>query len=60
MLEMNRPVVEAANQEDPAVFIEVATREIGGHTLRAHAAQLVAAGRTTVDEAMRISSQFED
>ena len=57
---MIRPVVEAANQEDPAAFIEVATREIGGHTLRAHAAQLVAAGRTTVDEAMRISSQFED
>jgi MSHA biogenesis protein MshE len=60
MLEMTKPIVEAANQEDPAVFIEVATREIGGHTLRAHAAQLVVEGKTTVDEAMRISNQFED
>jgi MSHA biogenesis protein MshE len=60
MLEMSRPVVEAANQEDPARFIEVATRERGSHTLRAHAAQLVVEGKTTVDEAMRISSQFED
>ena len=60
MLEMNKPVVEAANQEDPALFIEVATREIAGNTLRAHATQLVIEGRTTVDEAMRISNQFED
>jgi MSHA biogenesis protein MshE len=60
MLEMSKTVVEAANQEDPALFIDVATREIGGHTLRAHAVQLVVAGRTTVDEAMKISNQFED
>jgi MSHA biogenesis protein MshE len=60
MLEMNKPVVEAANQEDPALFIDVATRELGGNTLRAHVAQLVVTGRTTVDEAMRISNQFED
>jgi MSHA biogenesis protein MshE len=60
MLEMNNAVVEAANREDPALFIEVATREIGGHTLRAHAVQLVVEGKTTVDEAMRISNQFED
>ncbi len=60
MLEMSKPVVEAANQEDPALFIDVATREIGGHTLRAHAVQLVVEGKTTVDEAMRISNQFED
>jgi len=60
MLEMTKPVVEAANQDDPAKFIEVATREMGGNRLRAHAVQLVVDGKTTVDEAMRISNQFED
>ena len=50
----------AANQDDPAKFIEVATREMGGNTLRAHAVQLVVDGKTTVEEAMRISNQFED
>ena len=60
MLEMTKPVVEAANQEDPAAFISVATNEMGGHTLRAHAAQLVIDGRTTVEEAMRVSNEFED
>ncbi len=60
MLEMSKPVVEAANHDDPARFVEVATREMGGRTLRQHSAQLVVQGKTTVDEAMRISSQFED
>jgi MSHA biogenesis protein MshE len=31
-----------------------------GNTLRAHAAQLVVEGKTTVDEALRISNQFDD
>ena len=60
MLEMTRPVVEAVNGEDPGVFIAAATREIGDHTLAAHAAQLAATGRTTLQEAMRISSQLAD
>ena len=60
MLEMSKAVVEAANQENPALFIDVATREIGNHTLRVHATQLVVDGKTTVDEAMRISNEFED
>jgi MSHA biogenesis protein MshE len=60
MLEMTKPVVEAANHVDPAFFIEVATREMGGHTLRQHAVELVTQGRTTVEEAMRISNQPEE
>ena len=60
MLEMTKPVVEAANRDDPAHFIEAATREMGGETLRRHAAQLVVSGRTTVEEAMRVSNQAED
>ena len=60
MLEMSKPVVEAANHADPAHFIEAATREMGGHTLRRHAAELVTQRKTTVEEAMRISNQPED
>jgi MSHA biogenesis protein MshE len=33
---------------------------MAGHTLRRHAAILAASGKTTVDEAMRISHQMED
>ena len=60
MLEMTRPVVEAANQPDPAVFIEAARRQIAGHTLKDHAIELVIEGKTTVEEAMRIGTQVDD
>jgi len=59
-LEMTGPVVAAANQDDVQLFMSVARDQMAGNTLRRHAAQLVAAGTTTVEEAMRISSQFED
>jgi len=59
-LEMTSPVVAAANQEDIQLFMRVARDQMAGNTLRRHAAQLVAAGRTTVEEAMRISNQFDD
>jgi MSHA biogenesis protein MshE len=57
---MTRPVVEAANREDPAAFIAAATREMAGNTLRNHAASLAVDGKTTVQEAMRVTSQLED
>jgi MSHA biogenesis protein MshE len=60
MLEMTRPVIEAITQEDPGIFMKAAEAEIGRDTLRAHAAALVAQGRTTVEEAMRASNQIED
>ncbi len=60
MLDMTKPVVEAANQPDPLVFIEAARKQMGENILRHHAAQIVAQGKTTVYEAMRASSQFED
>ena len=59
-LEMTSPVIAAANQDDVQLFMRVAREQMAGHTLRRHAAQLVAAGTTTVEEAMRISSQFDD
>jgi MSHA biogenesis protein MshE len=60
MLEMTRPVVEAANSGDIRLFMDAARREMAGSTLRRHASMLAAQGRTTVEEAMRVSSQFED
>jgi MSHA biogenesis protein MshE len=60
MLEMTRPVVEAANSGDIRQFMDAARHQMAGNTLRRHATMLAAAGRTTVEEAMRVSSQFED
>ena len=60
MLEMTRPVVDAANSGEPGSFLEVARRQMHGHTLRRHAAVLAAQGRTTVEEAMKVSTQMED
>lgn len=60
MLEMSKRVVEAANQGDPVHFMNTAREQMAGNTVRRHAAQLVMQGKTTADEAMRISSQFED
>jgi MSHA biogenesis protein MshE len=60
MLEMTSPVVEAANGDDIQRFIQAAREAMGGRTLRRHAAQLAAAGTTTVEEAMRITNQYED
>ncbi len=60
MLEMTAPVVEAANKADPAIFIQVAREQMQGQTLKDHAAALVTQGKTTVEEAMRISTQLDD
>ena len=60
MLEMSNEVVQAASQDDPNVFVQAAKKQMAGNTLRRDAVRLVLAGRTTVDEAMRISNQYED
>ena len=60
MLEMTRPVVEAANQPEPARFVEAARAQMEGRMLTDHAVQLVISGRTTVEEAMGVSTQLED
>ncbi|RJG25817.1 GspE/PulE family protein [Massilia cavernae] len=60
LLEMTQAVVDAANHPDPAHFLRAAYAEMGGSTLRRHAVQLAVHGRTTVSEAMRISSQLDD
>jgi MSHA biogenesis protein MshE len=60
MLEMTQAVTEAANNEDSNAFVRIAQEQIGKNTLRNHAAQLVIQGRTTVEEAMKISNAFEE
>jgi MSHA biogenesis protein MshE len=60
MLEMTGPVVAAANSDDIQAFIDAARAQMAGNTLRRHATILAASGKTTVDEAMRISHQLED
>ncbi|HVK54339.1 MAG TPA: GspE/PulE family protein [Burkholderiales bacterium] len=60
VLEMTERVVDAANQDDPAIFLQAARQQMGEETLRRDAVRLVAQGQTTVAEAMHISGQFEE
>ena len=60
MLEMTNDLVEAINSDDSGVFVQAARKQMAGETLRRDAVRLVVKGRTTIDEAMRISNQFED
>jgi MSHA biogenesis protein MshE len=59
-IEMTQELVEAINHGDPAQFVTAGRRQMGGYTLARDAATLVLAGRTTVNEAMRISHQLAD
>lgn len=59
-LEMTPPLVEAANEGDPNDFMRVGREQMAGNTLRRDAVRLVVNGRTTISEAMRISSQADD
>ncbi|MFA7241836.1 MAG: MSHA biogenesis protein MshE, partial [Sulfuricellaceae bacterium] len=59
-LEMTNALVEAVNHGDPNHFMKLAREEMAGNTLRRDAVNLVLQGRTSVDEAMRISSQLEE
>ena len=60
MLEMTNEIVEAINTDDTGAFVQVARKQMAGETLRRDAVRLVVKGRTTIEEAMRISNQFED
>jgi MSHA biogenesis protein MshE len=59
MLEMTPPVVEAFNREDPAPYIAAARRQVEAHALARHVCELVATGRTTVAEAIRLIGHGE-
>jgi MSHA biogenesis protein MshE len=59
-LEMNLALIEALNNPEPGVFAKAAREHMAGHTLRRDAARLVMEGRTTVDEAMRVSAEVDE
>ena len=59
-LEMTNEVVDAINDGDPNIYVQAARRQMVGNTLRDDALRLILAGRTTVDEAMRITGQTAD
>lgn len=59
-LEMTNEIVDAINDGDPNKYIQVARQQMIGNTLRADVLRLILAGRTTVDEAMRITGQTVD
>lgn len=60
ILEMTPALVNAANQSDPAAFVAAASKQIEGEKLIDHAIDMVFAGKTTIDEVMRIAEQVED
>ena len=60
MLEMTRAVTEAANSGNANTFAAAVREQMAGLTLRSAALRLVIEGRTTVEEAMKASSEFQD
>ncbi len=60
VLEMSRPLVEAATRGDPEAFTRLAEQQMAGRTLQRDAARLVAEGRTTVAEAIKVANQLAE
>jgi MSHA biogenesis protein MshE len=60
MLEMDAALTAAVNHEDTTEFSRLALRHMTGRSMRHHAGQLALAGRTTLSEAIRVSSELED
>ena len=59
-LEVNQELVEAMNHGEPAHFRTAARKQMAGHTLATDALRLALEGRTTVQDAMHVSSQVDD
>ncbi len=60
MLEMTEALVHAANESRAAEFVAAGNEQIQGESLIDHAIDLVLAGKTTIDEVMRISEQIDE
>lgn len=60
LLDMNNALVEAVNRGDPNEFMQIGREQMGGNNLRRDAVRLVVNGRTTIEEAMRISTQLDE
>jgi MSHA biogenesis protein MshE len=59
MLEMDATLAQTATHGDPATFLAAARARMHGRTLAHRAADLVRAGQTSVAEAMRLTSEFD-
>jgi MSHA biogenesis protein MshE len=59
MLEMTPLLVAGITKDDVPAFMRLAHEELAGRTFVQHAAALAAAGRTTLNEVMRISQSEE-
>ncbi|HEY6898299.1 MAG TPA: MSHA biogenesis protein MshE, partial [Rhodocyclaceae bacterium] len=59
-IEMSNALVESVNHGDPNDFIRIGREQMGGNSLRRDAVRLVVNGRTTIEEAMRISTQLDE
>ena len=60
MLEMTPELVRAIHEQSANRFTELAHAQLAGHTLRTSAQSLAVAGRTSIAEAMRVSSHVEE
>jgi MSHA biogenesis protein MshE len=59
-IEMTQDLVEAMNDGDPVRFTQAGRRQMAGRTLRRDALRLALAGRTTLDEVVRVGTAMED
>jgi MSHA biogenesis protein MshE len=59
-IEMTQELIDALNHGEPAAFVQAARRQMGGHTLARDALRLVLEGRTTIEDAMRVSNQVDE
>jgi len=59
-LEMRSGLADALAHGEPAAFIRAARLQMAGETLKRDAVRLAAAGRTTLDEAMRVTTQLDE
>ena len=60
MLEMTPPLAEALNRNSLQDFTRLARAQMLGRSMRSHAVARVLAGETTVQEAMRVSTQIDE
>ncbi|MDT7836885.1 GspE/PulE family protein [Aquabacterium sp. OR-4] len=58
-VEMTHELVEAMADDDPIRFMQAGRRQMAGATLRRDALRLALAGRTTLDEVMRVGSELD-
>ena len=60
LLEMTPELVNAIHNGQANEFLEAGRRQLKGRMLADHAVQLAIAGRTSLTEAIRVASQFQD